>query len=93
MAVSCIFLNLHKAVEGSVHDFWKIWILDRATLPLKQQCVEENTEKPYLQKGTRSLFLNNGLNTIHYSLILVCRSLDEENRDFVSGFIIDTEYS
>jgi hypothetical protein len=52
--------------------------------------VKENTENMYLQKSTRSLFLNNGLNAIHNSLILVCRSLkEEENKNFISGWIID----
>lgn len=55
--------------------------------------MEENTENPYLQKGTRSFFLNNGLNTVNDSLILVCRSLEEENRNLRNGLIVHTEYS
>jgi len=45
------------------------------------QCMDEKSQNPYLQKGTRSFFLNNGLNTVNNSFILVCRSLEEENRN------------
>jgi len=51
--------------------------------------VRKKTQKhTYLQKSTRALFLNNGLNTIYDSLILVCRALEEEeNRNFVNRWI------